>query len=83
MHTLAKKHASEAAAFSRTNIRDTFRAYGTTKRDIALAIAERFPELAHRLPRVRKPWMSEDERMGIASLAMTYLVRTDRKRRPR
>jgi hypothetical protein len=36
-----------------------------TKYDLARAIAERFPELASRLPRVRKPWMSEDERMSI------------------
>lgn len=35
------------------------------KHDIAVAIADRFPELAPRLPRVRKPWMSEDYRMSI------------------
>lgn len=36
-----------------------------TKRQIALALTERFPELEPHLPPVRKPWMSEDERMGI------------------
>jgi hypothetical protein len=30
-----------------------------------VAIAKRFPELAPRLPRFRKPWMSEDYRMSI------------------
>ena len=36
-----------------------------TKYDIARAISERFPELAPRMPRIRKPWMSEDERMNV------------------
>jgi Holliday junction resolvasome RuvABC endonuclease subunit len=36
-----------------------------TKRQIAVALTERFPELEPHLPPVRKPWMSEDERMGI------------------
>jgi Holliday junction resolvasome RuvABC endonuclease subunit len=36
-----------------------------TKRQIALALTERFPELEPHLPPVRKLWMSEDERMGI------------------
>jgi Holliday junction resolvasome RuvABC endonuclease subunit len=37
----------------------------TTKYAIAQALAHQFPELAHRLPPARKPWMSEDYRMGI------------------
>lgn len=36
-----------------------------TKYDIARAIAERFPVLVPRLPRKRKPWMAEDERMSV------------------
>jgi len=47
----------------------------TTKQEIAIAIAERFPELAPRLPRFRKPWMSEDYRMSIfdaVALALTF-----------
>ena len=46
-----------------------------TKHHIACQIAYRFPELAPRLPRVRKPWMSEDLRMSIfdsVALALTY-----------
>ena len=45
------------------------------KQEIAIAIAERFPELAPRLPRFRKPWMSEDYRMSIfdaVALALTF-----------
>ena len=37
----------------------------SNKYEIAVAIANRFPELAPRLPRFRKPWMSEDYRMSI------------------
>jgi len=37
----------------------------STAEAIAMAIAKRFPELAPRLPRFRKPWMSEDYRMSI------------------
>lgn len=51
------------------------------KHQVALAVAERFPELRHRLPRPRKPWMSEDERMALfdaASFALTVLRRSGR-----
>jgi len=46
-----------------------------TKHEIAHAVAQQLPELAPRLPRFRKPWMSEDYRMAIfdaAALALTY-----------
>ena len=36
-----------------------------TKRQVAVALAQRFPELEPHLPPIRKPWMSEDERMSI------------------
>lgn len=37
----------------------------STKHQIAIALVERFPELADLLPAVRKLWMSEDYRMAI------------------
>lgn len=37
----------------------------TTKQEIATILANRFPELALRLPPPRKSWMSEDARLGI------------------
>ena len=55
----------------------------TTKQEIAIAIAERFPELAPRLPRSRKPWMSEDYRMSIfdaVALALTFFFKFKNKR---
>lgn len=46
-----------------------------SKHDIASSIAATFPELISKLPRKRKIWQSEDERMSIfdsAALALTY-----------
>ena len=70
-----------------TRIKAAFRALGaSTKYEIAQAIAKQLPELAPRLPRFRKPWMTEDYRMAIfdaAALALTYFhsrkKRTDRR----
>lgn len=61
---------------SRNQVR---RAFGTsaTKMQIAVAISQIFPELAPRLPRERKLWTSEDERMNIfdaVSFALTALA---------
>jgi hypothetical protein len=60
---------------SRSTIKKTFTQGGAAaKHQIASEIAKRFPELAPRLPPVRKPWMSEDNRMSIfdsVSLALT------------
>lgn len=47
-----------------------------TRTQIAQQLAKRFPELVSRLPAMRKPWNSEDERMHIfdaLSLAVTIL----------
>lgn len=49
-----------------------------TKYGVAKLIVASYPELRPRLPPPRKPWMSEDERMGIfdaAALALTFLAR--------
>ena len=63
---LAGEHRIPVRRISRTGLRRAFTPErGCTKYKIALAIAGRFPELAWRLPPVRKPWMSEDTRMGI------------------
>ena len=62
---------------TRQQVQAHFTAFGITKHNIALAIAGRFPELKSRLPRKRKPWKLEDERMNIfdaASFALVVLV---------
>ena len=63
---LAVKRKVKLRSFSRLKVKQTFAESGaTTKYEIAVAITKRFPELAPRLPRFRKPWMSEDYRMSI------------------
>lgn len=61
---------------SRSEIRETFSMWGaSTKEQIADIIAQRLPEFEHRRPPVRRPWMSEDSRMGLfdaAALAFTF-----------
>lgn len=45
------------------------------KHAIALSLLDKYPELRPWRPRVRKPWMSEDERMNIfdaLALALTF-----------
>lgn len=73
---VAHRHGIRTARFTRAAIKRFFSYTGKArKHEIALAIAEGFPELAPRLPRVRKIWMSEAQRMSIfdaASLALVY-----------
>jgi Holliday junction resolvasome RuvABC endonuclease subunit len=62
--------------FPAKRVKKIFRAFGAqTKYEIAHTIALQLPELTSRLPRFRKPWMSEDRRTSIfdaAALALTY-----------
>ena len=49
-----------------------------TKYSITQHLAETFPELAVKVPRRRKPWQSEDERMATfdaLALAVTYAMK--------
>jgi len=63
---LAVKNNVKVRRFSRLEVKKTFAEVGAkNKYEIALVIARRFPELQPRLPRFRKPWMSEDYRMSI------------------
>ena len=73
--------AIEVHTYTRTNVRECFKAVGAiTRYEIAQAIASQIAAFGHRLPPLRKPWMSEDVRMGLfdaASLVMTYYSRTE------
>jgi Holliday junction resolvasome RuvABC endonuclease subunit len=63
---LASKRKIKVRRFSRVKVKQAFSESGASnKYEIAVAIANQFPELAPRLPRFRKPWMSEDYRMSI------------------
>src|SRR5215469_3049241 len=75
---LAVKRNVKVRSFSRIKVKQMFSEFGATnKYEIAIAIAKRFPELAPRLPRFRKPWMSEDYRMSIfdaVGLGLTFFT---------
>lgn len=81
---LADEGAILTRHFSRSKVRRAFSDSGAkTKYEIAVAIAKRFPELVPRLPRFRKPWMTEDDRMSIfdaASFALTFFHFAEKRR---
>lgn len=64
---------------SKSEVKECFASVGAgTKYEIAKAIATQIPAFAHRIPRIRKPWMSEDPRQSLfdaAALALTYFAR--------
>jgi hypothetical protein len=73
---LAEMYGTPVCAYSRVQVRECFARLGfTTKHDIAGTIAKHIPALDRYMPPVRKPWMSEDARMGLfdaAALAWTF-----------
>lgn len=77
---LAKRNKITCRKVSRHNIHKVFAQYGAqTKYQIVQVLVQRFPELALYQPRLRKPWMSEDERMNIfdaVALALTLVSHT-------
>lgn len=72
--------------YSRTIVRSTFRDAGAiTRHEIAQIIGSMIPAFAARLPRVKKPWQSEDHRLAIfeaAALALTHYAVVPRDDEP-
>ena len=63
---LGERHGLRRWRVSRSRVETAFGNGGRiNKQKIAEAIAEKFPVLKARLPRIRKIYMSEDERMSI------------------
>jgi Holliday junction resolvasome RuvABC endonuclease subunit len=73
---LASERKVKARKVTRRLVRRAFAPYGAvTKHQIAVEIAKLFHELESYVPRFRKPWMTEDERMSIfdaVALALTF-----------
>jgi len=84
IRALAACNKVPTRCFSRLRVRQVFSEQdASTKHEIATAIARQLPELKPHLPPVRKPWMSEDERMAIfdaVALALTYYRLADIQR---
>jgi Holliday junction resolvasome RuvABC endonuclease subunit len=76
MAELAITLGLKSRRISPARVKKVFQTFGARKKyEIAQEVAKQLPDLAPRLPRYRKPWMSEDYRMAIfdaASLALTY-----------
>ena len=77
--TVARSQTIDVFRYSRRQVRQCFEKMGaTTKHEIAQAISQLIPALSHRMPPIRKPWMSEDSRMSLfdaASLAWSFYFR--------
>jgi hypothetical protein len=61
---------------SRDQVREMFAGTARTRYEIAVALAERFPELALRLPPKSKAWTSEDHRVAVfdaVAFGLTYI----------
>ncbi len=75
MEQLALARGVRVERISRVAVADTF-APGKSKYEVALRLAQVFPVLGERLPRIRRAWMSEDQRtntfdaLGFAAAAM-------------
>lgn len=76
---LAQAEYVDLCRFSPANVKACFASVGaSTKYEIAKAIATQIPAFAHRLPRLRRVWMSEDPRQSLfdaAALGLTYFAR--------
>lgn len=79
---LAATEYIDVYRYKTSDIHDYFAAAGAkTKYEIAQAIALQLPAFAHRLPPLRKPWMSEDPRQSLfdaLALALVFYGQADR-----
>lgn len=67
---LATAERLDLHRYAKADVVRCFSAVGaTTKHEIAQAIALNVPAFAHRMPRSRKPWMSEDPRQSLFDAA--------------
>lgn len=80
----AENQSIDTYRYSRNLIRETFSNLGAlTKQEIAEVIAKHIPAFDHRLPPIRRPWMSEDPRMGLfdaAALTFTFFRSVETRR---
>ncbi len=76
---LAEAECLELHRCSKAEVKACFASVGAnTKYEIAKAIATQIPAFAHRIPRLRRIWMSEDPRQSLfdaAALGLTYFAR--------
>ena len=72
---LAVDRGAEVAIYTRADVAACFLDVGARSRDeIALAVVRHVDAFRHRLPKRRKPWQAEDERMALFSAAALVLT---------
>ena len=81
---LAECRGTKVCVLSAYTVQEHFaRSGGTTRYEIARAIANHLDALTHRLPPKRRAWMSQDPRRSLfdaAALAITYFAASARGR---
>jgi hypothetical protein len=77
---MARERRIPIHAYSRVHVQDTFEYAGVAnKQNVARLIAKHIPEFERYVPPPRKPWMSEDPRMGLfdaAALGFVFYQKT-------
>lgn len=72
---LASDRGIRVFAYSRDHVRQAFEGYGCpNKQSLAELIAKHIPAFHQYVPPPRRPWMSEDRRMGLFDAAALALV---------
>jgi hypothetical protein len=67
----ASERGLHASQIAKHKVRRMFLALqAETKHEIAVEVSRQLPDLAPYLPRIRKPWMSEDYSMAIFEAAL-------------
>ena len=74
---------AQYCTYSARRVRQLFLPLGArTKAEIARLLAARFPELAWRVPPIRKVWLPEDRQMGVfdaLALGLAYFDESDHR----
>ncbi len=80
IHQLGIKHGVTVRSISKPKLREAFvSSNATTKDAIAKVLADRFPELADRLPPPRRPWDGQNPNMAIfKAMAMAVALRSEK-----
>jgi hypothetical protein len=78
---LARTRSIEIQLFAEKQVRAHFERFGAkTREDVAMFLATNIDALSSRLPPKRKPWMSEDARLGLfdaAAVMVAFFIERD------
>ena len=82
LEAAAREHGVPVFKYSRDDVYLTFASAGfANKQSLAEVIAKHIPAFERHVPPPRKPWMSEDARMGLfdaAALALVFFQKANR-----